>query len=84
MLFGFSFWGHKFVENFSGVIGALKSSTQFFNLMQNALDFIQTWTKLPFSLMPVRARENVYFFLTNNDRRQLFCYKPVICYQCVE
>ena len=30
--------------------------------MQNALDFIQTWTKLPLSFMPVRARENVTSF----------------------
>ena len=30
--------------------------------MQNALDFIQTWTKLPLSFMPVGARENVTSF----------------------
>ena len=23
-------------------------------------------------------------FLTNKDRFQFFCYKPVLCYQCVE
>ena len=30
--------------------------------MQNALDFIRTWKKLPLSFMPVRARENVTSF----------------------
>ena len=31
--------------------------------MQNALDFTETWTKLPLSFMLARARENVTSFL---------------------
>ena len=57
ILFGLSFWGYNFVENFTGAVGALDEYS-----MQNALDFIQTWTKLRLSFMLVRARENVASF----------------------
>ena len=68
------------MENFARVISALYEYSMF-NLMQNALDFIQTWTKLPLSFMPVRARKKAtsfslfffFFFLTNKDPLQLFC-----------
>ena len=72
------------MENFARVIGALDEYS-IFNLMQNALDF-KLEQSAPLSFMPVRARENVtsFFCLTNKDRLQLFCYKPVFCHQCVE
>ena len=57
ILFGFSFWGYNFVENFTGAVGTLDEYS-----MQNALDFIQTWTKLPLSFMLVHAQENVTSF----------------------
>ena len=53
MLFGFSFWGYKFVENFAGAIGALDE----YWCKTLSISF-----KLELSFMPVRARENVTSF----------------------
>ena len=60
------------MENFAGAIGGLGN----FNLLQNALDF-----KLEQSYRFHSCRAPG---MTNKDRLQLFCCKPVLCYQCVE
>ena len=69
------------MENFAGAIGALDD-----NLMQNALDFHSNLNKAAaFIHAGLRAGKCYKFlFLTNKDRLQLFCHKPVLCYQCVE
>ena len=75
------------MENFAGAIGGLGN----FNLMQNALDFKleQSYPGYRFhSCRSARGKmlQEVFFFFfwTNKDRLQLFCCKPVLCYQCVE
>ena len=62
------------MENFAGAIGGLGN----FNLRQNALDFKLEQSYRFHSCRPREAG------MTNKDRLQLFCCKPVLCYQCVE
>ena len=68
------------MENFARVIGVLDEYS-IFNLMQNALEF-----KLEQSYRFHSCAGECYKFLllTNKDRLQLFCYKPVFYYQCAE
>ena len=71
------------MENFAGAIGGLDEYS-IFNLMQNALDFKLEQSYRFHSCRSARGKILQLSFLTNKDRLQLFCYKPVLCYQCVE
>ena len=66
------------MENFAGAIGALDeySIPRFHSNLNKAATFIHAG--------PRAGKCYKFLFLTNKDRLQLFCYKPVLCYQCVE
>ena len=73
------------MENFAAAIGALDEysifefdakRSRFHSNLNKAAAFIQGGP---------RARKCYKFiFLTNKNRLQFFCYKRVLCYQCVE
>ena len=71
------------MENFARVIGALDEYS-IFNLMQNALDFKLDKAAAFIHAGPRAGKCYRFLFWTNKDRLQLFCYKLVLCYQCVE
>ena len=67
------------MENFAGAIGALdeySKRSRFHSNLNKTAAFIHTG--------PRAGKCYKFLFLTNKDRLQLFCYKPVLCYQCVE
>ena len=73
------------MENFAGATGALDEysifqfdakRSRFHSNLNKAATFIHAG--------PRAGKCYKFLFLTNEDRLQLFCYKAVLCYQCVE
>ena len=73
------------MEIFEGAIGALDE----YSILKQVRSTLSISFKLEqschfHSCTSGRRQMLQVSFLTKKDRLQLFCYKPVLCYQCVE
>ena len=70
------------MENFAGAIGALDDNLMQIKRSRFHSNLIKAAAFIHAGLRAGKCYK--FLFLTNKDRLQLFCHKPVLCYQFVE